>query len=77
MNNTSVLNVDLAIKSWHQVEIAMPWGRIDMALAWCRQQELCDWRWQMIENSSPGAAGRYIFYFSKEQDKTAFALKWI
>jgi hypothetical protein len=77
MNAISTPGVDFDTSAWHPVEASMSWGRIDKALTWCKQQCAMEWRWQMIEHSSPAGAGRYVFYFQKEQDKTAFALKWI
>ena len=60
----------------HAVEVHLPFGRLDMALAWCREQTQDDWRWQMIEHATDHMPGRYIFYFDHDSDRLGFVLKW-
>ena len=61
----------------HAVEIAQPFGRLDMILSWCRSELVDqDWRWQMVESSSDRLPGRYVFYFPDSRDYCCFKLKW-
>ncbi len=57
-------------------EVQLPYGRLDNALSWCREEVVKDWRWQMRDHATPTNPGRYIFYFDSEQDKCAFLMKW-
>lgn len=60
----------------HAIEVTFPFGRLDSALAWCREQTQEDWRWQLVEVSSDLKPGRYIFYFDSDIDKLGFLMKW-
>ena len=60
----------------HAHEIIKSSGVIEEILAWAKQELSGDWRWQLIEMSSPNKPGRYIFYFDLERDYLAFILKW-
>ena len=57
-------------------EINKPYGEIERVLNWCKSELSDEWRWQMIEMSTPTKMGRYIFYFDNERDCLAFYLKW-
>ena len=57
-------------------EITKPYGEIERVLDWCKSAVSDEWRWQMIEMSTPAKMGRYIFYFDNERDCVAFCLKW-
>ena len=57
-------------------EVVKPWGVLEPMLAWCKQELLDDWRWQLVEMSTDQRPGRYIFYFDSERDYLAFVLKW-
>ena len=57
-------------------EIIKPWGALEIVLAWCKNELVEDWRWQLCEMSSDQRPGRYIFYFDSERDCLAFTLKW-
>ena len=57
-------------------EIQKPWGEIDRVIDWCKSELVSDWRWQMVEMSSPQRPGRYIFYFDDSRDFFAFTLHW-
>ena len=57
-------------------EITKPYGQIDPILNWAKAELVNEWRWQLIELSSIGRPGRYIFYFDNDRDYLAFVLKW-
>lgn len=57
-------------------EISKPYGVLDKIIAWCEQEMLEDWRWQLVQSSSDSIPGRYIFYFTSGRDHFAFVLKW-
>lgn len=57
-------------------EIHKPWGELDPILTWCRSELQGEWRWQMMDMSTRGYSGRYIFYFDSERDAMVFVLKW-
>lgn len=57
-------------------EISQPYKEIDNILDWCKRELNQEWRWQLIDVSSPSAPGRYIFYFDDNRDYFAFTLKW-
>ena len=57
-------------------ETRQPWGRLEPILAWCRDELESDWRWQLVDMSSQGHPGRYIFFFDSERDCLAFVMKW-
>lgn len=57
-------------------EIVKPYGEIETILGWCKTELVEEWRWQLIEMSSPTRAGRYVFYFDNQRDYMAFLLKW-
>jgi len=54
--------------------VSRPFGWLDMALEWCRNEIQAEWRWSMIETSSHSTNGIYRFYFSNLQDLVAFNL---
>ena len=58
-------------------EITKPFGAIEQVLDWSKKELEEDWRWQLIEMSSQGRPGRYIFYFDSERDYLAFIMKWL
>ena len=60
----------------HAVEIHKPFGGLDGVIAWCKENMLGEWRWQLVQVSSDHHDGRYIFYFDSERDYCAFLLKW-
>ncbi len=60
----------------HAQEISKPFGALEAVLAWCKQELVADWRWQLVEMSTDLRPGRYIFYFDNERDYLAFVLKW-
>jgi hypothetical protein len=61
----------------HAKEISLPYGHIENVLLWCRHQTRDDnWRWQLVEPSSPTSNGRYCFFFDDSQDFTEFLLRW-
>ena len=60
----------------HAIEVKLPFGRLDMALSWCREQTKDDWRWQMVESATQTHPGRYIFYFDSDTDRLGFTMKW-
>lgn len=60
----------------HAREIKQPYGEIDTILDWCKREMSKDWRWQLVDVSTPSAPGRYIFYFDDNKDYFAFTLKW-
>lgn len=51
-----------------------PFGWLDLALAWCRDEIHAEWRWSLVEASSYSTNGIYRFYFSNLQDLVAFTL---
>lgn len=60
----------------YSTEIAKPFGELDRVLAWCRDQLIDDWRWQLAQPSSDRMPGRYVFYFDSGRDYFAFLLQW-
>lgn len=52
------------------------YGTLGDVLDWCQSELTDDWRWQMVEMSTQGRPGRYIFYFDSDRDCLAFTLKW-
>ena len=60
----------------HAKEISKPYGEIERVLDWCKTELIEDWRWQLVEMSTPARLGRYVFYFDGERDCVAFSLKW-
>ena len=60
----------------HAVEIHKPFGGLDGVIAWCKENMLNEWRWQLVQVSSDHTDGCYIFYFDSERDYCAFLLKW-
>lgn len=60
----------------HAQEIARPFGQIDPIIAWCKNELVGEWRWQVIDTSSDRRPGRYIFYFDSDRDAAAFTLFW-
>jgi hypothetical protein len=60
----------------HAKEISKPYGEIERVLDWCKTELIEDWRWQLVEMSTPARRGRYVFYFDGERDCVAFSLKW-
>jgi hypothetical protein len=60
----------------HAKEISKPYGEIERVLDWCKTELIEDWRWQLVDMSTPVREGRYIFYFDGERDCVAFSLKW-
>ena len=59
----------------HALLITKPYGEIEHVLDWCKQELTGDWRWQLVEVSSPTRPGQYIFYFDIERDLVAFTMK--
>ena len=57
-------------------EIHKPYGQLDHILAWCKEELVAEWRWQLVEQSNDIKPGRYIFYFDSDRDACAFTLKW-
>lgn len=57
-------------------ELKKPWGTLDSILAWNKKSLSGKWKWQLVEQSSDRAPGRYIFFFNNERDFLAFLLKW-
>lgn len=57
-------------------EIKLPFGKLDEAIAFCKQGKDDSWRWQLREPSSNNQPGSYIFYFNNEQDYCAFLMRW-
>jgi hypothetical protein len=51
-------------------------GLLEHVLTWCKNECQSEWRWQMIESSSPHDPGLYCFYFDSDRDACAFALRW-
>jgi len=78
--NTQIAGADNMIRSResfsHALEITKPYGVLETVLAWCKQELVADWRWQLVEMSTDQRPGRYIFYFDSERDCLAFVLKW-
>lgn len=83
--NTEIPGADNKIGAWqlrnresfsYAREITQPWGRLEDVLAWCKQELIADWRWQMVEMSTDLRPGRYIFYFDSDRDCCSFVLKW-
>lgn len=60
----------------HAKEISKLYGEIERVLDWCKTELIEDWRWQLVEMSTPTRPGRYVFYFDGERDCVAFSLKW-
>ena len=60
----------------HACEISKQYGEIETVLDWCKHEMRGDWRWQLVDISSPAAPGRYIFYMDDDKDYFAFRLKW-
>ena len=58
------------------VEVHLPFGKLDQALSWCKDETQDDWRWQMISSATQTDPGRYIFYFDHDTDRLAFLMKW-
>jgi hypothetical protein len=58
-------------------EIAKEFGVLELVLAWCKEELVGEWRWQLIEVSSDNRPGRYIFFFDSERDCLAFTMKWL
>lgn len=73
---TEQYHVKLKESFHHAREINKPFGEIEPILEWCKRELRDDWRWQLIDVSSPSTPGRYIFYFNDDKDYFAFALKW-
>jgi hypothetical protein len=59
----------------YALSISKPFGEIERVLEWCKQELTGDWRWQLVEVSSPARPGQYIFYFDLERDLVAFTIK--
>ena len=57
-------------------EIAKPFGKLDVIIAWCKQELVAEWRWQVIEPSSDIRPGTYRFFFDSERDMCAFTMQW-
>ena len=57
-------------------EITKPYKEVERVLDWCKSELIEEWRWQMVEMSTPAKVGRYIFYFDSDRDCVAFSLKW-
>ena len=60
----------------YAIEINKPRGTIENILDWSKQELTNEWRWQLVNSSSDGVLGRYIFYFDSEADYLAFVLKF-
>ena len=60
----------------HAQAIDKVYGTLGDVLDWCKSELTEDWRWQMLEMSTQGRPGRYIFYFDSDRDCLAFTLKW-
>ena len=60
----------------HACEINKKFGILDDIIAWCKDELIDDWRWQLVHMSNHRDPGRYIFYFDSERDYFAFLLKW-
>ena len=56
-------------------QINKPYGGVDNLLVWCKQELVGEWRWQLVELSTPTRSGEYIFYFDSERDYVAFLMK--
>lgn len=57
-------------------EIKKPSGVLDEIIAWCKDELVHDWRWQLTTLSGPRQLGQYTFYFDSDRDYFAFLLKW-
>lgn len=57
-------------------EISKPFGKLDEIIAWCKQELVAEWRWQVIEMSSDIRPGKYQFFFDSERDVCAFTMQW-
>ena len=60
----------------YRCDCHLPWGGLELVLAWCRQEIAHEWRWELIEACTGTEDGRYRFYFEHSADACAFALKW-
>ena len=60
----------------HAREISKEFGVLESVLDWCKEELVCEWRWQLIEVSSDHRPGRYCFFFDSERDCLAFTMKW-
>ena len=61
----------------HACEIDKKFGILDNIIAWCKDELVGEWRWQLISVSGADRPGRYCFFFDSERDCLAFTLKWV
>lgn len=60
----------------HAIRVQRPFGWVDTAIKWCREEMQGEWRWQLVSVSTDYAPGEYIFYFDSDRDYCAFCLKY-